>query len=104
MDELKEKGKPRPTELIDAINANSELLKELIDLSASLNRYHGDPESEKGWLEGIIDYKEEQKQGDIKFRKKTNISSLLSLSVALTALTISITGVEYFILMIKGLL
>lgn len=78
--------------------------KIIIDLLTSLNRYHGKPESKKGWLEDIVCYKEEQKQGDIKFRKKTNVSSILSLSIALTALTISITGVEYFILILRGFL
>ena len=42
-------------------------------------------------------YKEEQKQGDIKFRKSSTKTSLLGIGIALMALYISITGNDLFV-------
>ena len=42
----------------------------------------------------ICKYKEEQKQGDIKFRKNSTKVSLFSVCIALTALYISIVGLD----------
>ncbi len=70
MSELKEKGSPRQTELLAELSKQREDLTQIVNLLTSINHYHGDPESKKGWLELIVDYKEKQRQGDIKFRKK----------------------------------
>jgi hypothetical protein len=45
----------------------------------------------------IVKYKKEQKEGDIRFRKKSDVSSKLSITIALAALSISIKGVDYFV-------
>ena len=57
----------------------------------------------------IVDYKEQQKQGDIRFRKGSTAASMFSIGISLTALYISITGldgtgVRFVISLFKGLL
>ena len=44
-------------------------------------------------LQKIVDYKELQKNGDIKFRKNSSITSAVSIAISLTALYISIRGI-----------
>jgi len=57
----------------------------------------------------IVVYKEQQKQGDIRFRKGSTAASMFSIGISLTALYISITGldgtgVRFVISLFKGLL
>ena len=66
-------------------------------------------EESKDLLERICDYKEQQKQGDIRFRKGSTAASMFSIGISLTALYISITGldgtgVRFFISLFEGLL
>ena len=44
----------------------------------------------------IVTYKEQQKQGDIKFRKKSTTLSLFGIGIALVALYISVAGYGEF--------
>lgn len=93
-DELKEKARPKQAEMVEelkTLNGKTETNTILLDRLCSLN-------------EEIIGYKEGQRLGDIKFRKKSNTSSLISISIALTALAISVTGVEHIMYLLNGLL
>ena len=53
-------------------------------------------------LQKIIDYKELQKNGDIKFRKNSSITSAVtsavSITISLAALYVSIRGVPSFLI------
>ena len=46
------------------------------------------------YLKKICDYKEQQKQGDIRSRKRSELYSKVGIVIALTALYISITGLD----------
>jgi len=57
----------------------------------------------------IVDYKEQQKQGDIRSRKRSECYSKFGILIALVAVYISITGldgtgVRFFISLFEGLL
>lgn len=99
MDELKTKAAPKHKELIDTLS-NQSSQNEIIILL--LNVLIEATESNGSELKTINDYKEEQKQGDIKFRKKSNTSSLISISIAMAALAISVKGVDYFVNVFNG--
>ena len=53
-------------------------------------------------LQKIVDYKELQKNGDIKFRKNSSLTSALtsavSITISLAALYVSIRGVPSFLI------
>ncbi len=99
MSELKEKGSPRQTELLAELSNHSSQNETIILL---LNVLIEAVEANGSELKTVNGYKEEQKQGDIKFRKKTNTSSLISISIAMTALAISVKGVDYFVNLFNG--
>lgn len=99
MSELKEKGAPRQTELLAELSNHSSQNENIILL---LNVLIGVMEDNCSEQRITNKYKEEQKQGDIKFRKKTNTSSLISISIAMAALAISVKGVDYFVNMFNG--
>ncbi len=99
MSELKEKGSPRQTELLTELSNQTAQNETIILL---LNVLIEAVEANGSELKTVNGYKEEQKQGDIKFRKKTNTSSLISISIAMTALAISVKGVDYFVNLFNG--
>ena len=83
MAELDELIKPKSEELKQLIRANEKLGK-LIELSVD----------KRDSLELICEYKQQQQDGDIKFRKSSTKMSLLGVGIALTALYISIAGAD----------
>lgn len=99
MSELKEKGSPRQTELLAELSNHATQNETIILL---LNVLIEAVEANGSELKTVNGYKEEQKQGDIKFRKKTNTSSMVSISIAMTALAISVKGVDYFVNLFNG--
>ena len=74
MEEVKKAANPMSM-LTDEIKLTNESLDTLIILLGALCDSN----------DAIVRYKEEQKQGDIRFRKKTAVWSVVSIAIALAA-------------------
>ena len=116
MDELKEKGQPRQTELIAALEGNSDKLSQIIDLLkprdsakineivillTSLNHYHGNPESHKGWLEDLYKTTKCEKKETKKHRSTGLIFAALVTVAALVGESVSKGESSVFIIALK---
>ena len=70
----------------------SEELKQLIRINEKLGKLIELNVDKRDSLELICEFKQQQQDGDIKFRKGSTKTSLLGIGIALMALYISITG------------
>ena len=102
MDELKQKGKPRDNELLKELDSQKEQNRIIIDLLTSLNHYHGNPESESGWLEDL--YKvtkcekkatKEHRSTGLKFAVLVTIAALVGESLSKGESSIFITVLKF---------
>jgi uncharacterized protein YktA (UPF0223 family) len=84
-DELKNKANPN----YELLQVNTDLLKEQVITNELLL---ANLKANKAVLQSKVD----QKNGDIKFRKKSTLSSTVTISIALVALYISVVGVDSF--------
>jgi hypothetical protein len=93
IDKLKRLANPS-FELVDLSKEHSDKLDSLVILLGALCDS----------TDKVIEYKEAQKQGDIKYRKKSTVSSSISLVIASLALYISVAvnGVGDAIVALKG--
>ena len=91
---LRALAEPELTELVTITQEHSERTDSVIVLLGALCDSN----------DKICDYKEEQKQGDITSRKRqeahnknSSTLNMISIYIALTALLISVTGIDYIV-------
>ena len=115
MDELKERGQPRQTELIAAqkelAKGQAELIKLVLksnaehvitnNLLSSINYYHGNPDSHKGFLEDLCIITKCEKKRTHLHRNKALIFAALITVVALVGESISKGESSVFIIALK---
>ena len=115
MDELKERGQPRQTELIAAqkelIKGQDELIKLALrsnaeqvitnNLLSSINYYHGNPDSHKGFLEDLYITTKCEKKKTQQHRNTGLIVAMLITVVALVGESISKGESSVFIIGLK---
>ena len=82
----------------------SEELKQLVRINEKLGKLIELNVDKRDSLELICEFKQQQQDGDIKFRKGSTKTSLLGIGIALMALYISIVGINSgVVIWLKGL-
>lgn len=101
MDELKQKGKPRDSELLKALDSQQEQNRIIIDLLTSLNHYQGNPDNEKGWLEELYKVTKCEKKATKKHRSTGLKFAVLVTIAALVGESLSKGESSIFITVLK---
>ena len=116
MDELEQKGQPRQTELLNAMKENSDKsdkilellqsrdstkLNEIIELLTSLNLYHGNPDSHKGFLQDLYEVTKCEKKETKKHRNAGLIIAVLVTIAALVAESLNKGESSIFVIALK---
>ena len=101
MDELKSRAAPKHQELIDGLQEQKEQNETIILLLTSLNRYHGNPENEKGWLEDLYLVTKCEKKATKKHRSTGFRFAILVTIAALVGESLSKGESSIFITILK---
>ena len=101
MNESQEKALPGYVSLAAATKANGEKLDQVILLLTSLNRYQGNPENEKGWLEELHNVTKCEKKATKKHRSAGLRFAVLVTIAALVGESLSKGESSIFITVLK---
>lgn len=105
MDELKKKANPLYKELLNLEKLARESINEQVITNNLLGALCDATEDNGKRVDRTNEYKEQQKNGDIKFRKQSSLVSSVGVIISLLALSISIAanGIQPLLNMLKVL-